>query len=604
MSIAKLKLATLVGRKSEKSGTLETLQELGCLHLLSLNKGNTARSKASTDLLPLKERNLIDQGNRALRYLRSAPQTRRQVKQQADFDLERIVDQVLSNAQRRRDINDQIDYLRDKHKLLMPWGQFKLPPIDQLGGNRFWFYILPRRDEKALCRLSLPWHIVHTDPSRYWLVIISPEEPPPNLLPVPRTHLGERSLRDIERRLEKLEATLDEVELEWIYLTRWITLLEYYLACLEDRAELLNADSKALEVAPLFVIQGWVPETDQHLLKKHAAETHQALLLEKPPADHAPPTLMRPPRWAAAGADLVTFYKTPAYDEWDPSLTVLLSFSAFFGIMVGDAGYASLLILLLGVFWTRMGKNASFKAFRPLLLFGTFCTLVWGILIGSYFGAPPPSDSLLSAFQVLDIKNYTAAMRLCLVIGLFHIGFAQLVQIAIQWPRLEIFIPLGWLLVLLGGVAVWKAPDNSLLYWVLFAAGTLSVALGAGRHSVYSIKDLPVRMILGTLHLFQSTKLFGDLLSYLRLFALGLATASLAITFNELAREALDKPTGLSMLSAILILLIGHSLNLCLGIISGVVHGLRLNYIEFFNWGLMGEGYPFNHFKKKVKHHA
>ena len=89
------------------------------------------------------------------------------------------------------------------------------------------------------------------------------------------------------------------------------------------------------------------------------------------------------------------------------------------------------------------------------------------------------------------------------------------------------------------------------------------------------------------------------MLSYLRLFALGLASASLAITFNQLATDVAAAAPGLGLLFKILILTLGHTLNLALAIISGVVHGLRLNFIEFFNWGMDEEGYPFRPFHKK-----
>jgi V/A-type H+-transporting ATPase subunit I len=103
----------------------------------------------------------------------------------------------------------------------------------------------------------------------------------------------------------------------------------------------------------------------------------------------------------------------------------------------------------------------------------------------------------------------------------------------------------------------------------------------------------------GLLSLTNATKVFGDVLSYLRLFALGLASASLAITFNQLATDVAAAAPGAGLLFKILILLLGHTLNLTLAIISGVVHGLRLNFIEFFNWGMDEEGYPFHPFHKK-----
>ena len=93
--------------------------------------------------------------------------------------------------------------------------------------------------------------------------------------------------------------------------------------------------------------------------------------------------------------------------------------------------------------------------------------------------------------------------------------------------------------------------------------------------------------------------MFGDVLSYLRLFALGLASASLAITFNQIASDVAAAAPGAGLLLQLLILLLGHGLNLALAVISGVVHGLRLNFIEFFTWGMEEEGRPFRPFHKK-----
>ena len=95
------------------------------------------------------------------------------------------------------------------------------------------------------------------------------------------------------------------------------------------------------------------------------------------------------------------------------------------------------------------------------------------------------------------------------------------------------------------------------------------------------------------------SKAFGDVLSYLRLFALGLASSQLAATFNEIA-GSIAKSRGIGLLAAILILVVGHGLNFVLAVIGGVVHGLRLNCIEFFNWSLPEEGYPFQAFDKKA----
>ena len=116
--------------------------------------------------------------------------------------------------------------------------------------------------------------------------------------------------------------------------------------------------------------------------------------------------------------------------------------------------------------------------------------------------------------------------------------------------------------------------------------------------STGSSSHLGPRLGQGLMALPRIVSVLGDTLSYLRLFALGIATASLAAAFNQLAASVASVP-GAGVALGMLILLAGHTLNLLLGIAGGVIHGLRLNYIEFFGWALLDEGRPFLHFRKR-----
>jgi V/A-type H+-transporting ATPase subunit I len=112
-------------------------------------------------------------------------------------------------------------------------------------------------------------------------------------------------------------------------------------------------------------------------------------------------------------------------------------------------------------------------------------------------------------------------------------------------------------------------------------------------------KKFGSRLLSGVMALARLSGAFGDILSYLRLFALGLASASLAVTFNQLARDIAHSVPGAGLLFAFLIILVGHALNFSLAVVSGFIHGLRLNFIEFFNWSMYEEGKPFRPFAKK-----
>ncbi len=142
--------------------------------------------------------------------------------------------------------------------------------------------------------------------------------------------------------------------------------------------------------------------------------------------------------------------------------------------------------------------------------------------------------------------------------------------------------------------ASWYLPTGK----SLAGLGLAAVFLFSSARKINKPTDLVMRVLDGLQGVSGITKIFGDVLSYLRLFALGLAGSSLALTFNNLAMQA-KEVEGPGLLYCLLILLLGHSLNILLSLMSCVVHGLRLNVIEFFNWGLTDEGYSYNTFSKK-----
>jgi V/A-type H+-transporting ATPase subunit I len=195
-------------------------------------------------------------------------------------------------------------------------------------------------------------------------------------------------------------------------------------------------------------------------------------------------------------------------------------------------------------------------------------------------------------------------MRLSVSIGVIHIALANGIMAWQYRGRNRAWVSLGWIAVVSGGLLIWLGMGNraDLAYRLgelALGAGLLTVFLFGSERPVKSAMDLLWRVLGGLSSLTNVTKIFGDVLSYLRLFALGLASASLALTFNDLARQVAEAHPGMGLLFSLLILLVGHLLNILLSLMSGVVHGLRLNFIEFYNWGLSEEGYPFRAFAKR-----
>jgi len=274
-------------------------------------------------------------------------------------------------------------------------------------------------------------------------------------------------------------------------------------------------------------------------------------------------------------------------------------------MILSDAGYAALLGLGLVLFWRRLGGSAAGRRFRVLGSAIAAASFAWGVAVGSYFGFAPAPGSLPARLNLLDLNDFDSMLRLSVGVGVFHVVLANLVRAGNLWPRMQALSPVGWMLVALGGFTLWLGMGAAQAADLARAVGIVGIGLGlllvfvaSSARPIAGLGSLLLRGLDGLMALTQVTKIFGDTLSYLRLFALGLASASLALTFNDLARQVGAQVPGLGLLLQILLLVIGHGLNLALGLISGVVHGLRLNYIEFYNWALSGEGYPFRPFKK------
>lgn len=592
MSIVPLRRVTLVGRFPDKDPVLDGLQSIGVLHLIPL------RDEQGLKPADPAERH---RARTAFRHLLDAPEQAMPYRADHVFSLDEAVDRIMANRRRLRELGDRRDDLTARIADLEPWGDFTLPPLESLGGLRVWLYPLPKKERRALDRLELPWAIVGQGPTTLQVAVIADDEPPADALPVKHIRAGAGPLSRLKADLENTDIEIDKAQAERKSLTRWRVLLGAALAAADDRDALREAAAQTLDADAIFAVQGWAPEESVPALEAFAAERGAALLAEAPGPKDKPPTLLRAPEGAEVATDLTSFYASPGYRDWDPSLIVFVSFAIFFAMIMADAGYAALMGAGTLIFWRRMGRSATGRRLRTLLAALAGAGLVFGVLVGSYFGTAPPA---LAKLDKLDLNDFQTMMLVSVGIGAVHLTVAHLVVAWRARGTARMLAPLGWIAVIWGGMIL-AVGGEELRHWgiALIACGLLAVFAGAAAAASDDAGDgspgAVRRLIAGLTGLLGITKKFGDLLSYLRLFALGLASASLAATFNDLAAGIRASVPGVGLLFALLVLVFGHGITFLLGIMSGVVHGLRLNFIEFFGWGLTEEGYPFRSFKKK-----
>lgn len=373
----------------------------------------------------------------------------------------------------------------------------------------------------------------------------------------------------------------------------------------------------------VFLLQAWCPKGELANLKKTFENECAAIIEIEPEKDETIPTLIDSKKAVdEMGRDLVNIYDTPAYNDWDPSSWVFFSFTLFFAMIVGDGGYGLLLFVFM-LFLKIKLKNpgAAMKRFINLSLVLTGATAVYGILTGAFFGwfpkafeAPLITFCKNMDFIKIDKTNPDTTkfmMQLSVLIGMVHICLSLILRgLRAAKDEKDFITPLinlawiggiwsffFWYAFDKGGSTVFNAADPA----AISANGLLSLEIFAGILVVlYAIQAKtfnPFKMLYASFFgLYNGVQFFSDILSYIRLFALGLSGALLAQTFNNLAGQVLDLGVA-GYIFAPLIAIFGHLLNIALCLMGGVIHGLRLNFLEWYRWCFDGSGRKFVPFK-------
>lgn len=455
----------------------------------------------------------------------------------------------------------------------------------------------------------------------------------------------DRSLGKLRKRLKNVHREIHEIETELKMMAKYNRFLHHALIV---KLNLKNLHVAQDSVQPsldgsLFVIEGWVPVDKlaklQQLVDKLNVYAEEIAI---DPKDSIP-TYLENEGVARVGEDLVNIYDTPSHTDKDPSMWVLFFFALFFAFIVGDAGYgvaylgAALYLRYKFPNATGVGKRLT----KLILILSIFCIL-WGVITNSYFGISLDMNNPLRKLSLVQwlsekkiahhirhqdqdyqawvkkfpaLKNVTdpheflekgvsvhngqvthelfednargILLELALVLGIFHLTLSLLRYI---WRNPA---GIGWLLIMYGGY----------LYAPTFLGGTVSMFYYLTDFNIQTGGIIGLQLIgiglvtalfflvlkhgwVGIFEIMVLLQLFSDVLSYLRLFALGLAGAIVGATINELV-------IGLPFVLAVILLFISHALNMVLGIMSGIIHGLRLNFLEWYHYSFEGGGKPY-----------
>jgi V/A-type H+-transporting ATPase subunit I len=366
----------------------------------------------------------------------------------------------------------------------------------------------------------------------------------------------------------------------------------------------INLSGSAAADDKIRVIEGWIPKRKNNALQNILSDYSVYAEAKQPHPEENVPVLLKNSKFNRLFEQIGELYSLPDYKELDLTPFFAPFYMLFFGYCLGDAGYG-LLILVATVIAMFKVKDELKPVFKLGALLG-LSTVIMGILSGSFFGI-----NLINA-EWEWIKKYQAFMlnNDKLMLLSLALGFVQIVigMILKAWNKIRMFgakyaiSNFGWIALVLGGAVLFFAKNEGLVDEPAFNKYLSALLIFTGIPILFynsPEKNIFVNFGMGFWDTYNmASGLLGDLLSYIRLFALGISSAVLGSVFNQLAFELNGSIPVVSQLVTLLILLFGHGLNLFIAGLGSFVHPLRLTFVEFYkNAGFIGGGRKYQPFK-------
>ncbi|MDP3732421.1 MAG: hypothetical protein Q8R31_05305 [Candidatus Omnitrophota bacterium] len=346
---------------------------------------------------------------------------------------------------------------------------------------------------------------------------------------------------------------------------------------LENELELQEAMSGMGEAGELAYVTGYIPFDAVESLSDLAKKERWGVSVTDPSEEDSVPTLIRNKRWITTISPLFKLLEViPGYRELDVSPLFLIFFSLFFGMIIGDAGYGLIYLFLTALTQKKMGKKIADHA--PFFLFYVLssCAILWGLVTGTFFGQEWYLKAGLKPL-VPALNNTKVIQTFCFFLGAFHLTLAHLWRALLQLPALTVGAEIGWIAVLWAAFFLAKTLILGDMFpffgkWLIIGGLTLVIFCSSPQRNIFKAIGKGLASVA-----LSAVNNFTDVVSYIRLFAVGLAGVAIADTVNTLAVSA----GGANWLVFVLIILVGHTINFVLGPMSVLVHGVRLNVLEF-----------------------
>ncbi len=612
--IVPMKKVSLVTIKRLENETLDSLREIGVLHV-----HQTPGSDDNGDRL----REQVGRLQRALAIVQtddaSKPDSSRDPGASVDKALS-IATEIEQLVEQQSQLLESRDRITREIERMEPWGEIAPAMLAALAEKNVQIRLYALTPD-VLERVELPRYIIlnRTKSVVRLISVVTGDDTFPadvDFFPIAEAPLSElrHQIDETDRELAGIESLLAGYSAD---VPTFLAAMEELSAALEYAGVQSTVDSDE----ELSWLTGFLPADRLDSVKEGARQNGWGLVIDDPAETDPVPTEVRNPKPVQIIRPVFQLLGTvPGYREFDISVLFLLFLTVFFAMIIGDGGYGAIILVgtLYGAIKTKL-RGAKLGEGQLLLLVFSFATVAWGAVTGNWFGYAPFAQ--LPVLRDLVVPRLDAASEIspywvqymCFILGTIHLSIAHLwgfVRALQNRPRIVALAQLGWLSLVLGlyYLVLQLVLDPSL---TMPAWAVPMIAGGLGSVIVFGSQEQGTNFFVGIAKGFANiittvldgVSAFSDIISYIRLYAVGLASLAIAQAFNEMGAgigSGLDGVVGI--VAAALVLALGHTLNLAMGALSVVVHGVRLNMLEFSgHLGMEWTGVQYAPFKSRGK---
>ncbi|MDP8258399.1 MAG: hypothetical protein P9L90_03130 [Candidatus Aadella gelida] len=596
--IEKMKKITLLVSEKERERFVSALRKEGVVHI-KRTKTVTSREREFVSDRITRAENTIN----LLRPFRIKPSGK--ARDLSEKEIREKEDKIESLLEEHEGIGEDLSLIKKDLEWFDVWGEFdprELEFVNKSGAD-IGLYKLTIPEYKLVKNTCA--HTALAKQSGYVFAILSGKDIKESA-PLDKQTVPERSPESLRAKEKDLTAKLERIEKDLNKEASFAETFEQYKKTLEKDKEFISVKNGMGVAEKLCYIEGFCPDKKKENIIELTKKNGAGYLIEDPDDPDITPTLITNPKWIKIIDPVFNFMNTlPGYDEFDISPYFLIFFSLFFAMLIGDAGYG-IIFLVVTFLARRKMKHLPQEPFFLLYLLSAG-TIVWGAVTGTWFGAEkiatlPGFDKLvISKISSFNGTNQNFMIYICFVIGVIQLTIAHILRCIRVINSPKALAEIGWISVLWGmffaaGTFVIGKEFPQQAGWALMGGIVLvlffaNIEKGVVKGALTTLTDLPLSVISS----------FSDIVSYLRLFAVGYASVIVAQSFNDMALSGgINSIVGAA--GAALILFFGHLLNIALGCMAVVVHGIRLNMLEFSgHMGMQWSGKKYKPFREEQK---